>query len=238
MEPGPRIEPGGPRHPPVRRPGFPVPDLWRPRTQPSGRRQPRGRRRPRCRNCGTIGCTAVVFPRNKPAPRHPLPAPRQLQPPRDLRSRELRRRFASSTRRRQSIPRSTRSNRMPHAAASRTVVPPSTMDGYWLTPFGVPGNGSGNTTYIIGHSWEDRDAPFNHLSSRAKEGDEFSVVTRNRHHPLPRGHCHHLSQGRPQRQPHLGNGAQPCCAHQLLHRRSLGKERGGLGVARRRIASD
>jgi hypothetical protein len=63
------------------------------------------------------------------------------------------------------------------AAASRTVVPPSTMDGYWLTPFGVPGNGSGNTTYIIGHSWEDRDAPFNHLSSRAAEGDEFDVVT-------------------------------------------------------------
>ncbi|MGO4189505.1 class F sortase [Pseudarthrobacter sp. TAF60_1] len=63
------------------------------------------------------------------------------------------------------------------AAASRTVVPPSTMEGYWLTPFGVPGNGSGNTTYIIGHSWEDRDAPFNHLSSRANEGDEFDVVT-------------------------------------------------------------
>ncbi|MDR6416723.1 class F sortase [Pseudarthrobacter sulfonivorans] len=63
------------------------------------------------------------------------------------------------------------------AAASRTVVPPSTMDGYWLTPFGVPGNGSGNTTYIIGHSWEDRDAPFNHLSSAAAKGDEFNVVT-------------------------------------------------------------
>jgi hypothetical protein len=63
------------------------------------------------------------------------------------------------------------------AAASRTVVPPSTMDGYWLTPFGVPGNGSGNTTYIIGHSWEDRDAPFNHLSSGAAKGDEFNVVT-------------------------------------------------------------
>jgi hypothetical protein len=63
------------------------------------------------------------------------------------------------------------------AAASRTVVPPSTMDGYWLTPFGVPGSGSGNTTYIIGHSWEDRDAPFNHLSSRANTGDGFDVVT-------------------------------------------------------------
>ena len=63
------------------------------------------------------------------------------------------------------------------AVASRTVVPPSTMDGYWLTPFGVSGNGSGNTTYIIGHSWEDRDAPFNHLSSAAAKGDEFNVVT-------------------------------------------------------------
>jgi hypothetical protein len=63
------------------------------------------------------------------------------------------------------------------AVATRTLVPPATMDGYWLTPFGSPGNGSGNTTYIIGHSWEDRDAPFNHLSSKAAEGDEFSVLT-------------------------------------------------------------
>jgi hypothetical protein len=63
------------------------------------------------------------------------------------------------------------------AAASRTVVPPATMDGYWLTPFGVPGSGSGNTTYIIGHSWEDRDAPFNHLSANAAVGDEFDVLT-------------------------------------------------------------
>ncbi|MET3720154.1 MULTISPECIES: sortase [unclassified Arthrobacter] len=63
------------------------------------------------------------------------------------------------------------------AVASRTVVPPATVDGYWLTPFGVPGNGSGNTTYIIGHSWEDRDAPFNHLSSNAAEGDEFNLFT-------------------------------------------------------------
>jgi hypothetical protein len=63
------------------------------------------------------------------------------------------------------------------AVATRTVVPPATMDGYWLTPFGSPGKGSDNTTYVIGHSWEDRDAPFNHLSSAAAEGDEFSVVT-------------------------------------------------------------
>ncbi|MCO4237367.1 class F sortase [Pseudarthrobacter raffinosi] len=63
------------------------------------------------------------------------------------------------------------------AVATRTVEPPTTMDGYWLTPFGTPGNGSGNTTYIIGHSWEGRDAPFNHLSSAAVIGDTFEVVT-------------------------------------------------------------
>jgi hypothetical protein len=65
------------------------------------------------------------------------------------------------------------------AVASQTIVPPTTMDGYWLTPFGTPGHGSNNTTYIIGHSWEGRDAPFNHLSSAATIGDEFDVVTSN-----------------------------------------------------------
>jgi hypothetical protein len=65
------------------------------------------------------------------------------------------------------------------AVASQTIVPPTTMDGYWLTPFGTPGNGSNNTTYIIGHSWEGRDAPFNHLSSAAIIGDEFNVITGN-----------------------------------------------------------
>lgn len=62
-------------------------------------------------------------------------------------------------------------------AASRSIVPPETMDGYWLTPFGRPGTGSVNTTYVIGHSWEGRDAPFNHLSSAAVPGDVFTVVT-------------------------------------------------------------
>ena len=65
------------------------------------------------------------------------------------------------------------------AVASQTIEPPTTMDGYWLTPFGTPGHGSNNTTYIIGHSWEGRDAPFNHLSSAATIGDEFAVVTSN-----------------------------------------------------------
>ena len=63
------------------------------------------------------------------------------------------------------------------AVESQTIVPPETKDGYWLTPFGVPGNGSTNTTYVIGHSWEGQDAPFNHLSSAAAVGDEFDVVT-------------------------------------------------------------
>lgn len=60
---------------------------------------------------------------------------------------------------------------------SRTLVPPRTADGYWLAPFGVPGAGSTNTTYIIGHSWEDRDAPFNHLSYASAPGQEFDALT-------------------------------------------------------------
>lgn len=62
-------------------------------------------------------------------------------------------------------------------AESRSIVPPETMDGYWLTPFGTPGVGSDNTTYLIGHSWEGLDAPFNRLSSAAAPGDEFTVAT-------------------------------------------------------------
>jgi LPXTG-site transpeptidase (sortase) family protein len=61
--------------------------------------------------------------------------------------------------------------------ANQTIVPPPTMDGYWLTPYGVPGEGSANTTYVAGHSWVDRDAPFNHLSAKAAVGDQFTVTT-------------------------------------------------------------
>jgi Sortase domain len=63
------------------------------------------------------------------------------------------------------------------ATASRSIVPPETLDGYWLAPYGMPGAGSVNTTYVIGHSWEGRDAPFNHLSSSAAPGDVFTVLT-------------------------------------------------------------
>ena len=56
-------------------------------------------------------------------------------------------------------------------------MPPETKDGYWLAPFGTPGHGSANTTYVIGHSWEGAEAPFNHLSSAATVGDRFEVDT-------------------------------------------------------------
>ncbi|KQR82535.1 sortase [Arthrobacter sp. Leaf337] len=62
-------------------------------------------------------------------------------------------------------------------AASHSIVPPETMDGYWLANLGTPGAGSVNTSYVIGHSWEGLDAPFNHLSSAAAAGDELTVAT-------------------------------------------------------------
>ncbi|GAA3312499.1 class F sortase [Arthrobacter ramosus] len=65
----------------------------------------------------------------------------------------------------------------PDPAGGQSIEPPETMDGYWLSPFGTPGAGSTNTTYVIGHSWEGLDAPFNHLSYAAAPGDEFKVVT-------------------------------------------------------------
>ncbi|MFE8886095.1 class F sortase [Pseudarthrobacter enclensis] len=63
------------------------------------------------------------------------------------------------------------------AQESRTIIPPETKDGYWLTPFGTPGRTSTNTTYVVGHSWDGADAPFNHLSSAARAGDRFTVET-------------------------------------------------------------
>jgi hypothetical protein len=61
--------------------------------------------------------------------------------------------------------------------ATQTIEPPATMEGYWLSPYGVPGAGSVNTTYIAGHSWTDRDAPFNRLSAKAAAGDRLIVAT-------------------------------------------------------------
>lgn len=65
----------------------------------------------------------------------------------------------------------------PEEKDRQTIIPPATMDGYWLTPYGMPGAGSTNTTYIAGHSWQDQDAPFNRLSTHAAVGDELTVAT-------------------------------------------------------------
>ncbi|MBT1003224.1 class F sortase [Paenarthrobacter sp. DKR-5] len=65
----------------------------------------------------------------------------------------------------------------PDQLAAQYLQPPITKDAYWLTNYGEPGRGSTDTTYIIGHSWIDQDAPFNHLTSRGRVGDIFTVVT-------------------------------------------------------------
>lgn len=65
----------------------------------------------------------------------------------------------------------------PDPAGGQSIEPPETMDAYWLSTFGTPGAGSTNTTYVIGHSWEGLDAPFNHLSYAAAPGDELKVAT-------------------------------------------------------------
>jgi sortase (surface protein transpeptidase) len=61
--------------------------------------------------------------------------------------------------------------------SSELLVPPLTLDAYWLTSYGVPGAGSTNTTYIVGHSWDGRDAPFNRLSDDSLVGKAVTVTT-------------------------------------------------------------
>jgi hypothetical protein len=61
--------------------------------------------------------------------------------------------------------------------AAQSLVPPLTLDAYWLTAYGVPGAGSSNTTYIAGHSWDGRNAPFNRLSDRSLVGAAVTVTT-------------------------------------------------------------
>ena len=58
-----------------------------------------------------------------------------------------------------------------------SIVPPHTSDAYWLTPYGILGPGSTNTTYIVGHSWEGQGSPFNNISSNSRPGDELTVTT-------------------------------------------------------------
>lgn len=61
--------------------------------------------------------------------------------------------------------------------AAQSLVPPETLDGYWLTNYGAPGEGSENTVYITGHSWEGRDSPFNRFSSDVEVGDSVTLTT-------------------------------------------------------------
>jgi Sortase domain len=61
--------------------------------------------------------------------------------------------------------------------ATQSLVPPLTLDAYWLTAYGVPGAGSSNTTYIVGHSWDGKEAPFNRLSDRSLVGAPVTVTT-------------------------------------------------------------
>lgn len=57
------------------------------------------------------------------------------------------------------------------------LVPPQTYSGYRLTPYGMPGEGSTNTTYIAGHSYDEVELPFNKLSDPALVGEELEVET-------------------------------------------------------------
>ncbi|MFC4905416.1 class F sortase [Kocuria oceani] len=61
--------------------------------------------------------------------------------------------------------------------AEASLVPPQTYSGYWLTPYGMPGAGSENTTYIAGHSYDRIDLPFNKLSDPALVGKRLEVET-------------------------------------------------------------
>lgn len=62
-------------------------------------------------------------------------------------------------------------------SASQSIAPPATDDGYWLTSYGAPGAGSTDTTYIAGHSWEGRDAPFDLFSTNVRPGDTVILHT-------------------------------------------------------------
>ncbi|MFE7630811.1 class F sortase [Kocuria sp. NPDC057446] len=61
--------------------------------------------------------------------------------------------------------------------AGGSLVPPQTYSGYRLTPYGMPGAGSTNTTYIAGHSHDEVQLPFNRLSNPALVGEELEVET-------------------------------------------------------------
>lgn len=56
-------------------------------------------------------------------------------------------------------------------------MPRETLDGYWLTNYGTPGEGSNDTVYITGHSWDGRENPFYRLSSEVEVGNAVTLTT-------------------------------------------------------------
>ncbi|MBT2584928.1 class F sortase [Arthrobacter sp. ISL-95] len=65
----------------------------------------------------------------------------------------------------------------PQELALNSIVPPHTPDAYWLSPYGMPGEGSNNTTYVVGHSMEGGSSPFNNISAQARAGDLLTITT-------------------------------------------------------------
>lgn len=67
--------------------------------------------------------------------------------------------------------------------ASAVLDPPTREDVFWLDDYGVPGAGSDNTVYLIGHTSTDGSAVFDPLVNRAEQrptvlpGDEVIVAT-------------------------------------------------------------
>jgi hypothetical protein len=59
----------------------------------------------------------------------------------------------------------------------QSIVPPETVDGYWLASLGKPGKGSTNTVYVTGHSWENRSNPFSWISTDVHVGDLVTLTT-------------------------------------------------------------
>ncbi len=74
----------------------------------------------------------------------------------------------------------------PLTVESETVLdPPTAETAYWLSDYGLVGEGAGNTTYLIGHTSADGRAVFDPLVDRAAgestvmPGDELLVDTAN-----------------------------------------------------------
>ncbi|MBT2534299.1 class F sortase [Arthrobacter sp. ISL-48] len=58
-----------------------------------------------------------------------------------------------------------------------SITPPQTLQAYWLSAYGSPGQGSSNTTYVVGHSSDGVGSAFNNLSSQARTGDQLTITT-------------------------------------------------------------